>query len=173
MEELTSDEEKGIEILTRNLRKKFPYIKGVKLTKITPYHIYLELIVEFFSFLTFYNVPPTNFYLKYGAKGIKEYFKDRPSSSYIFTMTSDELIDQFSTEFNKNLQKYMYILYSSLPKKYIKFKTDWYEESPMDITIDEFYVIVDESEETPTLRDMLDPSYESARQHLYPTESPD
>ena len=58
-------------------------------------------------------------------------------------------------------------------EQYIKFKEDWYEKSPIELGISSFYVVVDKSKETPTLRDMLDPEYESARQSLYPSESPD
>ena len=170
MEELTSDQEKGFEILTRALRRKFPYIKGIKLDRGTPYHIYINIIVEFFSFLKYYKAKPTDFYLKYGASGIESYFKDNNKSSYTFLMVDPEFNDEFSTPFNKNMEKIINTLYDSLPKHYIKFKEDWYEESPMDIKIDEYYVTVDKSEETPTLRDMLDPDYEQARKVLY---SPD
>lgn len=170
---LTKEQEKGFEILTRSLRKKFPYIKSLKLVKSSLYHIWIQFEVEFFSFLTYYNVKPNSYYLKYGVKGIEEYFTSSPNSNYPFVMVDNDLIDEFGNEFTKNFTKIINIFYESLPEKYIKYKEDWHEKSPIDLGIDSFYVVVDESKETPTFRDMLDPEYERARQILFPTKSPD
>jgi hypothetical protein len=173
MVELTEDQEKGFEILTRTLRRKFPYIKSLKLSKSSMFHIWIQFEVEFFSFLTYYNVKPNNYYLKYGVNGIEDYFKYSPTGNYPFVMVDNDLIDEFGNEFNKNFIKTINILYESLPEKYIKYKEDWYEKSPIELGIDSFYIVVDESKETPTLRDMLDPEYENARQILFKTKSPD
>jgi hypothetical protein len=171
--ELTKEQEKGFEILTRTLIRKFPYIKSLELINGSAYHIWIQFEVEFFSFLNFYNAPPNDFYTKYGAKGIYEYFKSSTPSHYTFTMVGGDSVEEFGNEFNKNFIKIINILYGSLPEQYIKFKEDWYEKSPIELGISSFYVVVDKSKETPTLRDMLDPEYESARQSLYPSESPD
>ena len=63
---MTEKQERGIELLTKGLRRKFPFILGMEIREISEFHIWVTIIVEFTRFLKFYNVPPSSFHLKYG-----------------------------------------------------------------------------------------------------------
>jgi hypothetical protein len=174
MEESTShNPNKGFEFLTRFLKKKFPYVKDMRVIKVDEYFIQVDIVVEFFEFITFYNIPPKKYYTNYGLKGIQEYYKDFKTSSYVFgmidlTLDDDELIEQFGNGFNKKMENTLNGVYNSLPEDYVMFKYDWHKPSLKEIKINQYITVVDESKETPALKNMINPEYENARQSLYP-----
>jgi hypothetical protein len=167
-DEITSDQEKGFEILSRNLKRRFPFIIDVTPYKLTEYFIYININIEFFKFIKFYDITPNEYYLKYGAKGMKGYLESFGCMSYTFSLISDEYASDFGNSYNNKLNNLMNTLYNSIPKKYQVVRESPYsnEEETKDIQIQYFCVTLDESEETPALKDMLYSDYENARNFL-------
>jgi hypothetical protein len=116
--EITEKQEKGIELLTKSLRRKFPYIIGVEINEINEYHIWVVIIVEFTRFIKFYNVPPSSFHVKFGLVNAKQYFKDYRNPGYLFGLVDDEYKDEFGNEYNNKMENFLSGLYNSLPKEY-------------------------------------------------------
>lgn len=172
MEGFTSKQERGFELIKKALMKKFPYVKDMSVIDEDEYFLHINITVEFFQFITFYNVLPKKFYTRYGVEGIKEYFKKDRESSYVFAMIdideNEKIFESFGNIFNKKIQNFLQNLYESLPDDYVTFKWDWHERSTKDFRIEKYIIIVDESKETPALKNMLDPEYEDIRQSLYP-----
>ena len=116
--EITEKQEKGIELLTKGLRRKFPFILGMEIKEITEYHIWVIIIVEFTRFLKFYNVPPSSFHAKYGLVTSKQYFKDYRNPGYLFGLVDGEHKDDFGNEYNNKMENFLSGLYNSLPEEY-------------------------------------------------------
>ncbi len=116
--EITEKQEKGIELLTKGLRRKFPFILGVEINEINEYHIWVVIIVEFTKFLKFYNVPPSRFHLKFGLETSKQYFKDYRNPGFLLGLVDDEYKDEFGYEYNNKMENFLSGLYNSLPEEY-------------------------------------------------------
>lgn len=171
MEGFTSKQERGFELIKKALMKKFPYVKDMSVVEENEYFLHIAITVEFFQFITFYDVSPKKYYIKYGVGGIKEYFKKDRESSYVFAMIdfdeNEEIFESFGNIFNKKIQDFLQNLYESLPDDYVTFKWDWHERATKNFRIEKYVVIVDESKETPALKNMLDPEFENARKTLF------
>jgi len=143
--ELTKEQDKGFELITKALRKKFPYIKWVKVNKITRYTVYVDLGIEFFDFIEFYNLEMDEMFSRRGLSFILQYFKLSPTSYYPFVMLGDNDRKNFGIEFNAKMMEVMNILYSSLPYEYrINTKeTEYIPSEPLEFNISNYHILVD------------------------------
>ena len=115
---ITENEKRGFEILTRNLKRRFPFIIDVTIKKETDYWLWFQLKVEFFKFIKFYDVKPTEHYIDYGVKEIKDYFESYPTMNYPFGMVSKDEYAMFGNEYLQKLKSIMNLIYKNMPKKY-------------------------------------------------------
>ena len=147
--EMTEKQERGIELITKGLRRKFPFILGMEIREMSEFHIWVTIIVEFTRFLKFYNVPPSSFHLKYGLETTKQYFKDYRNPGYLFGLVDNEYQDEFGNEYNQKLDNFLNGLYKALPTEY----TTKYENRPKLIQIWGYQIEVDVDGEFPTHTD--------------------
>ena len=144
--EITDKQERGIELLTKGLRRKFPFILGMEIREITEYHIWVTIIVEFTRFLKFYNVPPSSFHLKYGLETSKEYFEGYKNPGYLMGLVDEDHKDDFGNKYNEKLENFLSGLYSALPTEY----TTQYDNRPKLIRLWGYQIEVDVDGEFPT-----------------------
>lgn len=144
--EMTEKQERGIELLTKGLRRKFPFILGMEIREISEFHIWVTIIVEFTRFLKFYNVPPSSFHLKYGLETSKEYFEGYKNPGYLMGLVDEDHKDYFGNKYNEKLDNFLSGLYSALPTEY----TTQYDNHPKLIRLWGYQIEVDVDGEFPT-----------------------
>ena len=144
--DITEKQERGLELLTKGLRRKFPVVLGMEIKEITDYHIWVSIIVEFTRFLKFYNVPPSSFHLKHGLENSKNYFEGYRNPGYLFGLVGDEHKDDFSGGYNDKMGNFLSGLYSALPTEY----TTQFNNHPKQILIWGYEIEVDVDGEFPT-----------------------
>ena len=143
---MTEKQERGIELLTKGLRRKFPFILGMEIREISEFHIWVTIIVEFTRFLKFYNVPPSSFHLKYGLETSKEYFEGYKNPGYLMGLVNEDHKDDFGNKYNEKLDNFLSGLYSALPTEY----TTQYDNHPKLIRLWGYQIEVDVDGEFPT-----------------------
>lgn len=143
---MTEKQERGIELLTKGLRRKFPFILGMEIREISEFHIWVTIIVEFTRFLKFYNVPPSSFHLKYGLETSKEYFEGYKNPGYLMGLVDEDHKDYFGNKYNEKLDNFLSGLYSALPTEY----TTQYDNHPKLIRLWGYQIEVDVDGEFPT-----------------------
>ncbi len=144
--EITDKQERGIELLTKGLRRKFPFILGMEIREISEFFIWVTIIVEFTRFLKFYNVPPSSFHLKYGLETSKEYFEGYKNPGYLMGLVNEDHKDDFGNKYNEKLENFLSGLYSALPTEY----TTQYDNHPKLIRLWGYQIEVDVDGEFPT-----------------------
>lgn len=144
--EITDKQERGIELLTKGLRRKFPFILGMEIREISEFFIWVTIIVEFTRFLKFYNVPPSSFHLKYGLETSKEYFEGYKNPGYLMGLVDEDHKDDFGNKYNEKLENFLSGLYSALPTEY----TTQYDNHPKLIRLWGYQIEVDVDGEFPT-----------------------
>ena len=143
---MTEKQERGIELLTKGLRRKFPFILGMEIREISEFFIWVTIIVEFTRFLKFYNVPPSSFHLKYGLETSKEYFEGYKNPGYLMGLVDEDHKDYFGNKYNEKLDNFLSGLYSALPTEY----TTQYDNHPKLIRLWGYQIEVDVDGEFPT-----------------------
>ena len=154
---VSNDKEKGIEILSTLIRKRFPYILSIDINSVTDDTLYINLHVDLNKFYKITNTTPPREYLeKTGIDG--EYFLlDLLNNTGLYMMryVDQEYKEDYSWEFNVKLEKLFTNYYKSLPssvtyKKLENYTGDssflisWRDEKvPMDIKIETIYPQVD------------------------------
>jgi hypothetical protein len=158
LEKLVSgDKEKGIEILSTLIRKRFPYITSIDISSVTDDSVYINLHVDLNKFYKITNTtPPRKFFETTDING-EYYLLDLLHSTGVYMMryVDQEYKEDYSWEFNVKLEKLFTNYYKSLPdsvtyKKLENYTGDesfyitWRDEKvPMDIKIETIYPQVD------------------------------
>ena len=156
---VSGDREKGIEILSTLIRKRFPYITSIEVNSLTETHdsLYINLHVDLNKFYKITNTtPPREYFEKTGIDG--EYFLlDLLNNTGLYMMryVDEKYKDDYDWAFNDKLSKLFSNYYKALPssvthKKLENYTGDdsflisWIDEKlPMDIKIDTIYPQVD------------------------------
>jgi hypothetical protein len=154
---VSNNKEKGIEILSTLIRKRFPYITSIDISSITDDSVYINLNVDLNKFYKITNTtPPRDYFEKTGIDG--EYFLLellKTPGAFMMRYVDEKYKEDYSWEFNIKLEKLFSNYYKSLPgsvtyTKYEGYTGDdpfyirWRDEKvPMDIKIDMIYPQVD------------------------------
>jgi hypothetical protein len=154
---VSNNKEKGIEILSTLIRKRFPYITSIDIRSVTDDSVYINLHVDLNKFYKITNTtPPRDYFEKTDING--EYFLLdllHGTGVYMMRYVDEEYKEDYSWEFNIKLEKLFSNYYKSLPgsvtyTKYEDYTGDdpfyirWRDDKlPMDIKIDMIYPQVD------------------------------
>jgi len=144
--EMTEKQKRGIELLNKGLKRKFPFIVDLKIDNVGKYHLWSIITVEFTRFLKFYNVPTSDFHIDRGLELTKDYFESFGKAHYLFILVDDGYFDKFRQNYNDKLEYFINGLYGALPDEY-KIIDDGRTK---EIKIDNFIVEVDVDGEFPT-----------------------
>lgn len=150
---LTKRQERGFELFTKGMKKKFPYIEFIEIEEIGTYHIWVILGVEMTRFLKYYKVPGSEFHTTQGLKFSKEYFNEhfRNGIYYMFPIVHDDFDDDFTIEFNYEMDDIMNGLYSSLPEEYRVNEEEFQGEvKAKKVKVNKYKIEVDVNGEYPT-----------------------
>jgi len=151
--ELTQKQERGFELLTKALKKKLPYITFIKIDQIGKYHIWIKMGVEMTRFLKYYKVPGSEFHISRGLKSTKRYFEKHhyDDIAYMFPIVREDLLDDFTSEFNFKLDDIMNGLYRALPEEYRVNEEEFQGEiKAKDLRVYKYKIEVDVNGEFPT-----------------------
>ena len=160
LEKLVSgDREKGIEILSTLIRKRFPYITSIDISSsITHDTLYINLHVDLNKFYKITNTtPPRDYFEKTGIDDDDYFLLEllKTPGAFMMRYVDEKYKEDYSWEFNVKLEKLFSNYYKSLPdsvtyKKFENYTGDdpfyirWRDEKvPMDIKIETIYPQVD------------------------------
>ena len=154
---VSGDKEKGIEILSTLIRKRFPYIVSIDISSVTDDSLYINLHIDLNMFYKITNTtPPRKFFETTDING-EYYLLDllHDTGVYMMRYVDEKYKEDYSWEFNIKLEKLFTNYYKSLPgsvtySKYEDYTGDdpfyirWRDDKlPMDIKIDMIYPQVD------------------------------
>ena len=154
---VSNNKEKGIEILSTLIRKRFPYITSIDISSVTDDSVYINLHVDLNKFYKITNTtPPRKFFETTDING-EYYLLDLLHSTGVYMMryVDEEYKEDYSWEFNIKLEKLFSNYYKSLPGSVTYTKYEYYtgddpfyirwrdDKLPMDIKIDMIYPQVD------------------------------
>jgi hypothetical protein len=154
---ISSDREKGIEILSTLIRNRFPYIVSIDISSVTDETLYINLHVDLNKFYKITNTTPPRKFLETTDINGEHYLLDllHDTGIYMMRYVDEEYKKDYSWEFNQKLEKLFTNYYKSLPdsvtyKKHENYTGDdsflitWRDgKVPMDIKIDMIYPQVD------------------------------
>lgn len=154
---VSGDKEKGIEILSTLIRKRFPYIVSIDISSVTDDSLYINLHVDLNKFYEITNTTPPRKFLEMTDINGEYYLLDLLHSTGVYMMryVDEKYKEDYSWEFNIKLEKLFTNYYKSLPGSvtYTKYKDytgddpfyiRWRDDKlPMDIKIDMIYPQVD------------------------------
>ncbi len=134
---MSEKEKKGLDILFKAMKRKFPFFIDIKILKISEFFIMIDFNVDYFKFLKFYDVPSDDFFKNRSNEGIKNYFNNYLGHSfYLMTLVDDDYKNEFSNEYNDELEKLMNNLYKSIPSEF-HMKTEY--DNPKSFMIHGYY----------------------------------
>ena len=114
--------DKGLEILTRHAKKKYPFIKKIVRSDYPMYHaVYVNIEFDLMKFYEITGTHPGEEYIK------KDYLAEllMEGSSYLARYVADEFVDNYGWEYSHEMDEYLTKYYQRLPK-YLIYKQ--YEE---------------------------------------------
>lgn len=132
--EFTDDQKKGLEMIMKSVKKKFPFIKGWKLSDTYENYIttlYIDIYFDLFELSEYLNLDIKDYYKKkyyespkdINSSALSVFFNDKNEDVLGF---SESLFDKLYEFKYDKIQKYMNNLYNYIPDKY---KIYWSMES--------------------------------------------